>query len=117
MESKKDNKYGFDKKVVKCFNCREQGHFKRQCTKPAQHGNQNPFRNQCNQQNHNQTRNNERALMPANNTHQAGPLNNNRALVVQVDEGCDWSIQLGNGDQSGTTCFAEVVKDLKHACG
>ncbi|KAJ0753471.1 putative transcription factor interactor and regulator CCHC(Zn) family [Helianthus annuus] len=117
LESKKDTKYGFDKQAVKCFNCGERGHFKRECTKLAQHGNQNPLRNQGNHQNQNQTRNNERALMPANDTHQAGPSNNNRALVVQVDEGCDWSIQLGSGDQGGTACFTEVVKDLKQACG
>ncbi|KAF5771650.1 putative transcription factor interactor and regulator CCHC(Zn) family [Helianthus annuus] len=117
LESKKDTKYGFDKQAVKCFNCGARGHFKWECTKPAQHGNQNPFRNQGNQQNQTQPRNNERALMPANNTHQAGPSNNNRALVVQIDEGYDWSIQLGNGDQGGTACFAEVVKDLKHTCG
>ncbi|KAJ0617314.1 putative transcription factor interactor and regulator CCHC(Zn) family [Helianthus annuus] len=84
LESKKDTKYGFDKEAVKCFNYGERGHFKRECTKPAQHGNQNPFRNQDNQQNQNWTRNNECALMPANNTHQAG-------LLVHV---CDNSLDL-----------------------
>ncbi|MFS7963822.1 hypothetical protein Hanom_Chr08g00742821 [Helianthus anomalus] len=57
-------------------------------------------------------------LMPVNNSPQAGPSNNNnQALVVQADESCEWSIQLGSGDQGGTACYAEVVKDLKQACG
>ncbi|KAF5820035.1 putative transcription factor interactor and regulator CCHC(Zn) family [Helianthus annuus] len=115
LESKKDTKYGFDKQAVKCFNCGERGHIKRECTKPAQHGNQNPFRNQGNQQN--QNRNNERTLIPVNNQSQAGTSNANRALVVQVDEGCDWSIQLSGDAPDGTACFAEVVKDLVHTSG
>ncbi|KAM0038592.1 putative transcription factor interactor and regulator CCHC(Zn) family [Helianthus debilis subsp. tardiflorus] len=115
LESKKDTKYRFDKQAVKCFNCGERGHFKKECTRPAQHGNQNPFRNQGNQQN--QNRNNERTLIPVNNQNQAGPSNANQALVVQVDEGCDWSIQLSGDALDGTTCFAEVVKDLVNTSG
>ncbi|KAJ0874317.1 hypothetical protein HanPSC8_Chr11g0462721 [Helianthus annuus] len=55
--------------------------------------------------------------MPVNNPSQAGPSNANQALVVQVDEGCDWSIQLSNDTPDGTACFAEVVKNLNHASG
>ncbi|KAM0044284.1 putative transcription factor interactor and regulator CCHC(Zn) family [Helianthus debilis subsp. tardiflorus] len=118
LESMKDTKYGFNMQAVKCFNYGERGYFKRECTKPAQHGNQNLFRNQGNQPNQNQTRSNARALMPVNNSHLAGPSNNNnRTLVVQADESCDWSIQLGSGDQGGTTCYTKVVKDLKQAYG
>ncbi|KAM0049337.1 putative transcription factor interactor and regulator CCHC(Zn) family [Helianthus debilis subsp. tardiflorus] len=117
LESKKDTKYGSDKQAVKCFNCSERGHFKRECTRPAQHGNQNPYRGQGNRANQNQARNNERTLVPVGNQSQAGPSNANQALVVQVDESCDWSIQLSGDAPDGTTCFAEVVKDLVHTSG
>ncbi|KAM0006361.1 hypothetical protein Hdeb2414_s0176g00823871 [Helianthus debilis subsp. tardiflorus] len=96
LESKKDTKYGFDKQA---------------------HGNQNPFRGQGNRANQNQARNNERTLVPVGNQSQTGPSNANQALVVQVDEGCDWSIQLSGDSQDGTACFAEVVNDLVHTSG
>ncbi|KAJ0894397.1 putative transcription factor interactor and regulator CCHC(Zn) family [Helianthus annuus] len=122
LESKKDTKYGFDKQAVKCFNCGERGHFKRECTKLAQRGNHNPFRNQGNQPIQNQNKNNERALMHANNSHQAGPSNNNQALVVQVDEGCDWSIQLdedssgysGSSDEETSSSGEDSTDEVSH---
>ncbi|MFS8026858.1 hypothetical protein Hanom_Chr16g01491631 [Helianthus anomalus] len=39
------------------------------------------------------------------------------ALVVQVDEGCDWSIQLSSDAPDGTACFAKVVEDPLHTSG
>ncbi|KAJ0735193.1 putative transcription factor interactor and regulator CCHC(Zn) family [Helianthus annuus] len=57
----------FDKGMVTYFNCRENGHFKRECMKPPQQGNQYPF-------NRNQVANNERETVPKNRS--------NRALIV-----------------------------------
>ncbi|KAJ0589710.1 putative transcription factor interactor and regulator CCHC(Zn) family [Helianthus annuus] len=98
LESRKDTPYGFEKRMVTCFNCREKGHFKRESTKPPQQGNQYPF-------NRNQVANHERTMVLANNA--------NRALIVKADESCDWSVQLGNGGGGGTPCYAEIVKNIR----
>ncbi|MFS7965780.1 hypothetical protein Hanom_Chr09g00766211 [Helianthus anomalus] len=45
--------------------------------------------------------------MPVNNSHQVGESNNNQALVVQVDEGSDWSIQLDENSSGYSGCSDE----------
>ncbi|MFS7959777.1 hypothetical protein Hanom_Chr08g00695131 [Helianthus anomalus] len=54
--------------------------------------------------------------MHVNNSNQVGSSNANktRTLVVQAGESCDWSVQVGSGGQSGTTCYAKVIKHIKH---
>ncbi|MFS8002340.1 putative transcription factor interactor and regulator CCHC(Zn) family [Helianthus anomalus] len=80
------------------LNCREKGHFKKECTTPPQRGNHNPFNINRNQ-NTNPVKNTKREMLPIRNTNQVGPsnTNSNKALIVQSGESCDCSIKLGYG--------------------
>ncbi|KAJ0622205.1 putative transcription factor interactor and regulator CCHC(Zn) family [Helianthus annuus] len=112
LESNNNTKYGFDKNAVTCFYCGEKSHFKRECQKPSKQGNQNPFRNQRQPQQQ-QNNNSDRQIVPVGgNTSGSTNTNSHRGLVVQADEICNWSLQLGEGGNGGTTCYAKVVEKV-----
>ncbi|XP_022019036.1 101 kDa malaria antigen-like [Helianthus annuus] len=106
-----DSKLGFDKAKVTCFKCKQKGHFKRECINRQTDEVVNPFKDDYYQ----------KAIYHRN----SGSLNANqkqigegsskeksRAMVViQEDEGYDWSQFLPEEDYVESAFVAEVVQD------
>ncbi|KAM0027770.1 putative transcription factor interactor and regulator CCHC(Zn) family [Helianthus debilis subsp. tardiflorus] len=99
-------KLGFDKSKVTCFKCKQKGHFKRECRNSAADETANP----CHDDYYKKVvyhRNHEEP--PRMKQLEENPKEKSRALVViQDDEGFDWSEFLPEDDDVGFAFIAKI---------